>query len=365
MSRKYILVINPGSTSTKVAVFEGENPAVVAKVEHGSEELKDFDSAFAQYDYRLNLIMKWLEESKISTSELCAVVGRGGLLQPIPGGTYEVTDLMKEDLKVGVQGEHPANLGGLLAAGIAEKEGIPAYITDAVGTDEFEDIARLSGVKELPKNSLVHALNVKAVSRRRAKELGKNVSDLNFVVLHLGGGISVASVRGGVIIDATIANEIGPFSANRTGSLPSGDLARMCFSGKYTKKEMLDKILKSGGLISYLNSNDAKEIEERTKTDEYAKLIYDAMLYQIGREAGAYATVLNGKVDNIILTGGMAYSPYVVNYLKQMVGFIAEVVVYPGEDEMDALNRGALRVLTGEEKVKNYDHEVKNNGKKF
>lgn len=365
MSRKYILVINPGSTSTKVAIFEGENPVVVEKVEHGSEELKSFDSAIAQYDYRLKLIMEWLEKIKVSTAELLAVVGRGGLLQPIPGGTYAVSDLMKEDLKIGVQGEHPANLGGLLAAGIAERENIPAYITDAVGTDEFDDIARLSGVKELPKKSLVHALNVKAVSRRRAKELGKKLEDLNFVVLHLGGGISVASVKGGVIVDATIANEIGPFSANRTGSLPVGDLVRMCFSGEYSKKEMLDKILKTGGLISYLNSNDAKEIEERMANDEYAKLIYDAMLYQIGREAGSYATVMNGKVDNIILTGGMAYSPYVVNFLKEMVGFIAEVVVYPGEDEMDALNRGALRVLNGEEQVKNYDDEVKKNGKEF
>lgn len=357
--REYVLVINPGSTSTKVAIYKGKEMIKMKKIEHSAEELEKYKKVSDQYDYRLNLIYEWLQSEGISTSSLIAVVGRGGLLRSIPGGTYVVTEKMIEDLEIGIQGEHASNLGGILAKGIADSEKIKAFIVDPVAVDEFEDIARISGLKEIERRSLVHALNIKAVSHRRAKELGKNLSELNFVVAHLGGGISVTPVKFGKMIDANNASEMGPFSPERTGSLPVGDLVRLCYSGKYTLDEMKIKIKGKGGLMSYLGTTDGRKIEERIKNgDEYAELIYSAMAYQIGKEIGAMATVLEGKVDNIILTGGLAYSEYLVNIIKDMVEFIAEVVIYPGEDEMKALNEGVLRVLEGEEKEKIYENEV-------
>lgn len=363
--RIYNLVINPGSTSTKVALYKGKELFKEKKVEHKQEDIKDFETSFDQYDYRMDLILKWLEEEGVKTEELIAVVGRGGLLKAAPGGVYSVTDEMKKDLIEEKRGMHAANLGGLLAAGIAEKEGIPSYIVDAIGTDEYQDIARISGLKEIPRTVLQHTLNLKAVSRRRAEELGGRIEDYNFVVLHLGGGISVSALAKGQIIDSNCANEYGPFSVNRTGTLPVGELAKMCFSGEYTQKEMITKIMKTGGVISYLGINDMKEVTDKAENDQYAKLILDAMLYQIVKEAGSMATVLKGDVKNIIISGGMAYSDYIVNYIKDRISFIADIVVYPGEDEMDALNRGALRAEEGVEKVKIYEDEVKKYGEKF
>lgn len=359
MTREYILVINPGSTSTKVALYKGEERIKLNKIQHNAEELKKFEKIPDQYEYRLELINNWLKEVNIATSSLRAVVGRGGLLRPMPGGTYIVTDRMVEDLMIGIQGEHASNLGGILAKGIADKENIKSYIVDPVAVDEFEDIARISGIKEIQRRSLVHALNVKAVSRRRAEELGKNIEDLNLIVAHLGGGITVAPVTRGKTIDANNASEMGPFSPERSGGLPVGDLVKLCFSGKYTLKEMKEKIKGKGGLAGYLGTTDAQEVEERIKKgDEKALLIFRAMAYQIGKEIGAMATVLKGDVDNIILTGGLAYSNMLVQEIKEMVDFIAEVVVYPGEDEMEALNKGVLRVLNGVEKEKIYEDEV-------
>ena len=247
----------------------------------------------------------------------------------------------------------------MLARGIADKEGINAYIADPVSVDEFEDIARISGLKEIERRSLIHILNIKAVSRRRAAELNKNFEDLNLVVAHLGGGISVAPVRKGRMIDVNNASEMGPFSPERTGELPVGDLVDMCYSGKYTYKEMREKIKGKGGLAGYLGTTDAREVEERIKKgDKKAELVLNAMAYQIGKEIGAMATVLKGDVDNIILTGGLAYSEFLVRRIINMTSFIAEVVVYPGEDEMEALNEGVLRVLEGIEKEKIYEDEV-------
>lgn len=360
MERKYVLAINPGSTSTKVAIYQGKEKVILKKIEHKASELEKFDKITDQYEYRLKLIMDWLEEEGIKTSSLVAVVGRGGLLRPMPGGTYLVTDKMIEDLKVGIQGEHASNLGGMLAKGIADKEGIKAYIVDPVAVDEFDDIARISGMPEITRRSLLHALNIKAVSHRAAEELGEKLENLNLIVAHLGGGISVAPVKKGKIVDVNNANEMGPFSPERTGGLPVGDLIKMCYSGKYTYKEIKTKIKGKGGLVGYLGTNDAKEVVEMIKNgDKKAKLVFDAMAYQIGKEIGAMATVLEGKVDRIILTGGLAYSDLLTDYIKNMVSFIAPVIIYPGEDEMEALNSGVLRVLSGQEKEKVYENEVK------
>lgn len=359
MDREYVLAINPGSTSTKVALFKGLNEEKSHVIRHKVQELEKFKSISQQYEYRLNLIYDWLKGENIDTGLLRAVVGRGGLLRPIPSGTYLVTDALIEDLKNGVGGEHASNLGGILAKGIADKEGIESYIVDPVSVDEFEKVARISGLKEIERKSQLHALNIKAVSHRRAKELGKDLGELNFLVAHLGGGTSICSVKKGRMVDVNNASEMGPFSPERTGGLPVGDLLKMCYSGKYTLREMELKLKGEGGLASYLGTTDAREVEEEIKKgNDYAKLIYDAMIYQIGKEIGAYATVLNGDVDNIILTGGLAYSNYLVESLEKMVGFISEIVVYPGENEMLALNQGVLRVIEGKEKVKIYEDEV-------
>lgn len=363
MERKLVLVINPGSTSTKVSLFEGERETKAFKIDHSKEQLDQYKKIPDQYEYRLGLIKDWLNKEKVSTNTLMAVVGRGGLLRPMPGGTYSVTDIMIEDLINGVQGEHASNLGGMLAKGFADLENIPAYIVDPVAVDEFKEVARISGLIELPRKSLLHALNIKAVSHRRAKELGKDLKDLNLVVAHLGGGISVVAIEDGKMVDVNNAKEMGPFSPDRTGGLPVGDIVRMCFSGEYTLNDMKKKIQGEGGLYSYLGTMDGREVEERIKNgDQYAKLIYDAMAYQIGKEIGAYSTVLSGKVDNIILTGGLSHSKYLVDIIKEMVTYIGEVIVYPGEDEMDALNKGALRVLNGQEEAKIYEKEVNIDG---
>ncbi|MCQ4925261.1 butyrate kinase [Tissierella carlieri] len=363
MERNFVLAINPGSTSTKVSIFEREQEIKTFKIDHRKEDLEKYKKIADQYEYRLRLIKDWLEAENISTDALIAIVGRGGLLRSMPGGTYSVTDAMIEDLKVGIQGEHASNLGGMLAKGLADLENIPSYIVDPVAVDEFHDIARISGLKEIPRKSLVHALNIKAVSHRRAKELNRNFEDLNLVVAHLGGGISIAAVEKGKIIDVNNAKEMGPFSPDRAGTLPVGDLVKLCYSGKYTLNEMKTMLQGEGGLFSYLDTMDGREVEERIKNgDNYARLIYDAMAYQIGKEIGSYATVLYGHIDNIILTGGLSYSNYLVDRIKEMIDFISEVIVYPGEDEMEALNKGAQRVINGEERAKIYEDEVSISG---
>jgi butyrate kinase len=300
-----------------------------------------------------------MKSEDYETSQLKAVVGRGGLLKPMPSGTYKVTDAMIEDLKIGVQGEHASNLGGIIAKSIADLEGIDAFIVDPVAVDEFDDVARISGIPEITRRSLLHALNVRAVAHNLAKEKGKKPHELNLVVAHLGGGISVVPMRKGKMVDANNANEMGPFSPERTGGLPVGDIVKMCFSGKYTYQEVKKKMRGKGGLVAYLGTNDAREVEKMiNEGDKKAKLVYEAMGYQIGKEIGAMATVLNGDIDAIILTGGIAHSKMLTDYVKEMVEFIAPVVLMPGEDEMWALNQGVLRVFSGEEEAKIYENEV-------
>ncbi|KPU46323.1 butyrate kinase 2 [Oxobacter pfennigii] len=360
--REYILAVNPGSTSTKVALFAGETNIRQKSLNHSPEEIKKFDRISGQFQFRTGMVLNWLREEAIELGSLSAVVGRGGILRPMPGGTYKVTDIMIEDLKSASREEHASNLGAMIAKAIADREGIPSFIVDPVAVDEFEDLARISGMREIPRRSLVHALNVKAVSRRIAKQYNKRLEDINLIVAHLGGGITIAPVRGGKIIDANVANDMGPFSPERAGGVPVGDLIRLIFSGKYNQKEIKKKTVGEAGLVAYLGTNDAREVEDRIrKGDEYAKIIYESMCYQVSKEIGSMAAVLYGKVDAIVVTGGLAYSEYFVNYISKMVKFIAPVEVVAGEDEMLALAQGAARVINGEEIAKIYEDEVEIN----
>ncbi|WP_427339943.1 butyrate kinase [Caloranaerobacter sp. DY30410] len=351
-----LLIINPGSTSTKIAIYDNEKPVLEETLRHSTEELAKYEKIYDQYEFRKNIILETLNEKGINLTKLSAVVGRGGLLKPIAGGTYKVNERMLEDLKVGVLGEHASNLGGILAHEIASQLNIPAFIVDPVVVDEMEDVARISGMPEIERKSIFHALNQKAVARRAAKELGKSYNEVNLIVAHLGGGISVGAHKKGRVVDVNNALDgEGPFSPERTGGLPVGDLAKLCFSGKYTLAEMKKKIKGNGGLVAYLGTNDAREVVKMIKNgDKKAELVYKAMAYQVAKEIGSLAAVLEGKVDGIILTGGIAYDKEFTKWIIDRVSFISKVFVYPGEDEMIALAEGGLRVLRGEEEAKVY-----------
>lgn len=350
------LIINPGSTSTKIGVYYDNDSVLVETLRHSAEEIGNFKNIYDQLNFREEVILKVLKERNIKIEELDAVVGRGGLLKPIEGGTYEVNEAMLADLKEGVQGQHASNLGGIIAKGIAEGLNIPAYIVDPVVVDEMEAIARVSGMPEIERKSIFHALNQKAIAKKFAKENGTAYEKLNLIVVHLGGGISVGAHKMGKVVDVNNALDgEGPFSPERAGGLPVGDLVKLCFSGRYTQEEMKKKLNGKGGMVAYLGTNDARKAEERAEAgDEQAQLVVDAMAYQVAKEIGKCSAVLKGKVDAILLTGGIAYSKYVVSYIKERVEFISEVVVYPGEDELLALAEGGLRVLKGEETAKEY-----------
>jgi len=357
--RKYVLVINPGSTSTKVAVFEGEKNLIQKDLIHSAEDLEKFDKIADQFEYRKDIIVEWYKDQGYKMEELKACMGRGGLLKPMPSGTYNVTDVMVEDLKIGIQGEHASNLGGLIAKAIGDVESVESYICDPVAVDEFEDVARVSGMPEIKRKSLLHALNVRANAHNVANDMNKKLDDLNLVVAHLGGGISVVPMKKGKMIDANNANEMGPFSPERAGGVPSGDLAKLCYSGEYDFKTIKSKLRGKGGLVGYLGTNDARQVLKMIEAgDENAKLVFEAMGYQISKEIGAMATVLKGKVDAIVLTGGVAYSKYLTDYITQSVEFIAPVIIKPGEDEMKALNEGFMRVEAGQDVPKIYENEV-------
>lgn len=356
----YVLTINPGSTSTKVALFDGTRNIMQKNLSHSTDELEKLGKIANQYEYRLKIILDWLKEEGIAFGSLKAVAGRGGLLKPIPGGTYLVSQPMIDDLTAAARGEHASNLGAPLAKGIADMVGIPSYIVDPVAVDEFEDIARISGLPELERRSLSHALNIKAVAHRVAKEEGKALKDLSLIMVHLGGGISVAPMKDGRIIDVNCANDYGPFSPERAGSVPTGALVKLAFSGKYTYDEMKKKLIGNAGLVGYLGTNDARKVEKMIdQGDEKAGTVFNAMAYQIAREIGGMATVLMGRVDYVVLTGGLAHSKRLVSMIEKMIGFIAPVKVHPGEDEMQALCEGAMRALTGEEEAKVYENEVR------
>lgn len=350
------LIINPGSTSTKIGVFEDENLLFEETLRHSTEEISQYASIVDQKDFRKKIITDLLEEKNFDLKDLNVVVGRGGMLKPIPGGTYAVTDDLLADLKIGKQGQHASNLGGILAKEIGDSIGVPSFIVDPVVVDELMPIARYSGVPELPRTSVFHALNQKAVAKRYAKEIGKAYEALRLIVVHMGGGVSVGAHEYGKVVDVFNALDgDGAFSPERAGAVPSGALIKMCFSGKYTEKEVYSKVVGKGGFNAYLGTNDMREVVKRANEgDEKAAMARDAFLLQVAKDIGSMACVLNGKVDQIIVTGGIAYNEYVVEVLKERAGFIAPFTVYPGEDELLALAQGALRVLNGEEQAMQY-----------
>ena len=350
------LIINPGSTSTKIGVFEDETLLFEETLRHSTAEISKYASIVDQKDFRKEIITNLLKEKNFDINSLNMVVGRGGMLKPIPGGTYAVTDDLLHDLKIGKQGQHASNLGGILAREIADAIGVPSYIVDPVVVDELIPIARYSGVPELPRTSVFHALNQKAVAKRYAKETGKPYESLNLIVVHMGGGVSVGAHQNGRIIDVFNALDgDGAFSPERAGAVPTGALIKMCFSGEYTEKEVYSKIVGKGGFNAYLGTNDMRDIvKAASEGDEKAKELIDAFVFQVCKDMGSMACVLNGKVDRIIVTGGIAYNELVINKIKERTEWIAPFTVYPGEDELLALVQGGLRVLNGEEKAMEY-----------
>ncbi|MCX6232525.1 MAG: butyrate kinase [Bacteroidetes bacterium] len=357
MINSRILAINPGSTSTKIAVFEGSKQIFLKNIKHTSEEIGNFERITDQYEFRKTIILEELKNANIEIDSLQVIVGRGGLVKPIPSGVYEVNEALIADLKVGVLGQHASNLGGLIANDIAKSiPGARAYIADPVVVDELHDLARISGHPLFQRQSIFHALNQKAIARTHAKSQNKNYEDMNLIVAHLGGGISVGAHQKGKVIDVNQALDgEGPFSPERSGTLPVGALVKMCFSNKYSFVDIAKMITGQGGYVAYLGTNDAYKVETAANNgDAKAKLIQDAMAYQVAKEIGAMSTVLMGDVDAILLTGGIAYGkPFVEEVIKR-VAHIAPVQVYPGEDEMRALAMNGLMVINNEVEVKEY-----------
>ncbi|MDD3224088.1 MAG: butyrate kinase [Clostridium sp.] len=351
-----LLIINPGSTSTKIGVFEDNKEIFESNLKHSADKIAEYKTIYDQFNFRKDVILDVLKENNFKLSDFDAVVGRGGLLKPIVSGTYTVNDKMLSDLKVGVQGQHASNLGGIIANEIANMINVPAFIVDPVTVDEMQPIARISGLPELPRKSIFHALNQKAVSKAYAERIGKKYEDLNLVVVHMGGGVSVGVHSGGKVIDVNnTLNGDGPFSPERSGGLPVDQLVELAFSGKISKEDLKKRINGRGGVVAYLNTNNFKVVADKAdKGDKECKLIYDAFIYQIGKQVGAGAAALKGKVDAIILTGGIAYNKTITGEIGDMVSFIAPVVIYPGENEMLALAKGGLRVVKGEEEAKVY-----------
>lgn len=350
-----ILAINPGSTSSKIAVFVDNNCLWKETLNHPDCELNAFDRVGDQYRYRMAAILNTLVVKGDQLNNFDAIVGRGGLLKPMPGGTYIVDEYLVNELYNAPGGEHASNLGGIIAYHLAQQVNIPAYIVDPVAVDELEPVARLSGHPELPRISQSHALNMKAVARKVAVGMGKRYNELNFVVAHLGGGVSVTPHRQGKMIDVNNANNEGPFSPERCGTLPAKQLVKLCYSGKYSEKEMLTKVLKEGGMYAYLGTKDCREVERRMVAgDEQAQLVLESFCYQVAKEIAAMSAVLCGAVDRIVLTGGLAHSEFITKEINRRVSFIAPVVVMPGEEEMESLALGSLRVLNGEEQALSY-----------
>ena len=352
-----ILVINPGSTSTKMAVYEDEKPVLLRNITHTAEELAPFDAITEQQDFRRQLVLEELRRSDIPLV-FDAVIGRGGLVKPIAGGVYEINQQMLDDTLHGcVMHNHACNLGCLIAHEIAQSiPGCRAFIADPGVVDELSPLARISGSPLMPRICIWHALNQRAIARRYARGIGREYEDLNLIICHLGGGISVAAHEHGHAIDANNAlDDEGPFSPERAGSLPAADLVRLCYSGKYTEKELLKRIAGQAGLTAHLGTNNMREILQRIKSgDEQAQLIVDAMLYHTAKQIASEAAVLCGQIDAILLTGGMAHSDYIVSELRRRIGFLAPVYTFPGEDEMEALALNALSVLQGKRQAKIY-----------
>lgn len=357
MISKKILVINPGSTSTKIAVYEGENTVFLKNLHHENEEIEKYSSVDEQFNFRKDLIISEITNAGFEVSELDLIVARGGLLKPIESGIYEVNDAMVNDL-LNSKRYHASNLGALIANEISKtKPGLKSYIADPVVVDEMQEVARFSGHPSFDRVSIFHALNQKAIARSYAQAQGKSYEDLNLVVVHMGGGISVGAHKNGKVIDVNQALDgEGPFSPERSGTLPIGDVIKMAFSGEYTQEDMLKMVVGKGGMTAYMGTNDAYKIElDAVAGNEDAEMLYKAMAYQVAKEVGAMSTVLQGKVDAIILTGGLAKSDYLNNFIKENISFISDVVVFAGEDEMKSLAMNGNLLLKGEINNKVYE----------
>ncbi len=358
MSKK-ILIINPGSTSTKIAIYDESGELFENTIRHPNEELAKLDTMEEQAEFRKKIILDTVEQSGMKLTDMSAIIGRGGMMKPVAGGTYRVSQSMLDDLTSDkIWGRtHASNLGAFLAKSLADSIGVGSYIADPVAVDEMSEIAKVSGVPEISRRSLLHALNIRACVRKAAEMVGKPMDECNFVAIHMGGGISVVAVEKGKCIDLNNALlGTGPFSPQRAGTLPLGEVIRLACSGKYTQKELEVKFAKQSGLIAYLGTDDGREIEERIdKGDKKAELIYKAMGYQVAKDAGAYAAVLKGKVDGVIYTGGLVYSQkYLMPFIKEHLEFLGRQIEIPGEMEMEALALACFRVLNGEEEAKKY-----------
>jgi len=353
---QYLLIINPGSTSTKIALFNGNRELSQEVIRHDPAELAKFDNVADQFDYRLQAIDPWLESLEISMNDLSAVVGRGAPLKPLEGGAYRITPQLLEDVKTMKWSNHASNLGPIIAEHLASRYGVPSLISDPITVDNFTDVARVSGIPEIERKCRVHALNIKEVSRREAARIGKKLEEVNYVTVHMGGGVSVAALKGGRVVDVNDALlGMGPFSPDRCGALPIGGLVKLCYSGEFTEKEMIAKLSKQSGLVAYVGKADLREVEAMIGAgDEQALLYFNAMAYQIAKEIGQAATVLKGDLEAIILTGGMAHSDRLVKEITQYVEYIKPVILVPGELEMEALAAAGVRFLAGEEELKDY-----------
>ncbi len=357
MSDRLILAINPGSTSTKFSLFKEENLIFEKSIRHTTDELSGFEKITDQFQFRKDLIIDELVLRKIDLERIVVVVGRGGLVKPIESGVYFVNEKMKDDLKVGLSGQHASNLGGLIADEIASSiPGAVAYIVDPVVVDELQPVARISGLPAIERLSVFHALNQKAVARDYARSKGREYEEMNLIIAHMGGGVSVGAHKRGRVIDVNNAlSGDGPFSPERSGGLPSNQLVDLCFSGKYSGDELKSMLVGQGGMYAYLGTNDFAEVCKMAESgNRKAILIKDAASYQVGKEIGAMAAVLSGDVDAIILTGGLAHQEDYMKSIESMVSYIAEVIVYPGEDEMKALANNGLLALDGKIAVRTY-----------
>jgi butyrate kinase len=347
-----ILAVNPGSTSTKIALCENDSIKERDVINHSAEEIQKYKNIWEQSPYRFELCEKW---ASTRLSECSAVVSMGGLLRSLQGGTYRVNEQMLKDARANLQGEHASNIGCSMAFELASKYNCPSFVVDPVSVDEFEPLAYYSGHPKIKRRSLSHTLNIHAAARRAADELGLELKNSSFIIAHLGGGISIAPVRGGKIIDVNDASSDGPFSPERTGGLPLQPFISLCFSGEYKENDLRKLVMGKGGLVAYLGTNSVVEVEKRIAAgDKNAQEVYRAMAYQIAKEIGAMATVLNGNINAIIIAGGMANSKMLLAWIEERVRFIAPILIYPGEDEMLALAQGAFRVLSGQEKAMEY-----------
>ena len=356
-----IVVINPGSTSTKIALFDNTTELFEKTIRHSEQELSPFNDIMDQFDFRLRSIIETLEQADCSLQSIDAVIGRGGITKPIPSGVYRVNQKLCDELQ-NAPLHHASNLGGLIASKLASEAStaehtVPAFIADPVVVDEMQEVARLTGLPEISRRSIFHALNQKAVARRYANSVGKEYEQMNIIVAHMGGGISIGAHRNGMVIDVNNALDgEGPFSPERAGSVPAGDLVRLCFSGRYTQKQIEKMICGQGGVMAHLKTNDIRGVRQKALDgDSECKLIMDAIAYNTAKSIGAMAATLEGKVDAIIITGGLAYGEMTCDYIRRMVEFIAPVVVMAGEDEMSALAENAVRALTNPESVKEYE----------